>query len=310
MGLLTPATVDTAFLKVGMYGGPGSGKSLTALIWATALGRTAVVDTEHSTDFYSTDFQFDRTYTRSIDVAYNVLEEAIKGKYDCFILDQITHLWEGVQDEVLAREQAKNSKFWKLYADTGNTGFPLWKFIKKPWKSFIHYMLNAPVHVFILGRMSNVFQMTPGGEPIKIGERMDAEKNTNYEPHIVIKMQQDPKDPKNVYALVEKDRSRTIQGQLVKNPTLDMLRPVLVKLGKVHVALPDDPKGPTLDETVDIALIGGMSIESQQRILILTMTRKGGIPDDVTNAKLKGVSKQVAAELINKMTLGDLTFFQ
>ena len=70
-----------AYLKVGFYGLPGSGKTLTALLIAEGLAkksgkRVAYIDTERGTDFYAQavekraihpeSFDFDALYSRSL----------------------------------------------------------------------------------------------------------------------------------------------------------------------------------------------------------------------------------------------------
>ena len=73
------------FLKMGIYGPPGSGKTFTTLQYAERLAevsgkRVAFVDTERGTDFYvhknkarkvhPEAFDFDAIYTRSLAETY------------------------------------------------------------------------------------------------------------------------------------------------------------------------------------------------------------------------------------------------
>ncbi len=305
--MLQRATTEQAFLKVGIYGGPGSGKTLTALKCACALGKTAVIDTEHGTDFYAADFEFDVEKTRSIDAVYDTLELAIKEKYDCFIIDQLTHVWESVQDEILAREQKKGSKIWQTYEKSGNMNWTIWKYIKRPWRDLMRELLNAPLHVFILGRASSEYEVLPSGDPKKTGERMDAEKSTPHEPHILIKMEYDKIKRAN-YAFVEKDRSRTIQGEIFKNPDISMFAGVMLKLGKVQGQLPPDPPSP-FDVDIDFGK-GAMLVQDQQRTLIRKLAERGGIAHELVEEKLKGMTREVAGQVINQMTVSKFDYFK
>jgi len=81
MGKFMKAKSEQAFFKGVVYGKPGSGKTLTSLIWAEQLAiregkRLAFIDTERGADYYCLDiiertvhpkaFDFDRLITRSL----------------------------------------------------------------------------------------------------------------------------------------------------------------------------------------------------------------------------------------------------
>ena len=102
------ANPSQAYLKIGIYGPPGSGKTFTSLLIAEGLARVvnkkiALVDTEHGSDFYCQAikdrkihpeaFEFDAIYTKSL---MDTLESVqnINGEYNTVIIDSMTHLWE------------------------------------------------------------------------------------------------------------------------------------------------------------------------------------------------------------------------
>ena len=81
VGRFVKAKSEQAFFKAALYGKPGSGKTLTSLLWAEGLAvrdgkRVALIDTERGSDFYLLDipertvhpkaFDFDRLITRSL----------------------------------------------------------------------------------------------------------------------------------------------------------------------------------------------------------------------------------------------------
>src|SRR3990172_12021819 len=81
MGKFMKARSEQAFFKAVLYGKPGSGKTLTSLIWGEELAirerkRLAFIDTERGADYYCLDviertvhpkaFDFDRLITRSL----------------------------------------------------------------------------------------------------------------------------------------------------------------------------------------------------------------------------------------------------
>lgn len=304
--MLVKATTDIAFLKVGIYGGPGSGKTLTSLKCATTLGKTAVVDTEHGSDFYATDFDFTVEHTKSLNTAQEVLNTCIAEQYAALIIDQMTHIWEARQEEYIAEEHEKMSKMYGTFERTGNLPWTAWKGIKKPWRKFVQNLLNAPLHVFMLGRVSVDYEQLPDGSPRKVGERMNAEKDLPYEPHILIKMEFQAKGKKN-YAYIEKDRSNTIMGQVFEKPGIEMFEPVLRKLGKIQAPLPEG-KEDVSKET--FGFITGDEPDPSQLKLIDVLVRKGGIDEELVKGVVKGLNRVAAGLLINQMTRGDYSAFK
>lgn len=306
------ATTQVGYLKIGIYGGPGSGKTLTALKLATSLGKTYLLDTEHGSDFYAAEYTFDvpdeGIDTKSLDNCRHCLAEAIEQKYDCFIVDQITHIWDGRQEEYIAEEHEKQSKVYGIIERTGNMPFQAWRKIKKPYKAFIHELIDAPLHVFILGRLSAEYKVS-GDTVEKIGEKMNAEKDTPYEPHLLIKMSQVPNSkPARVVAYIEKDRSQTISGEVFTNPGPEMIAPILAKLGKTHAPLPTGKEDNA--EEIGELLITGLEPESSQLTLITVLAKKGGIEEEKIRSIVKGLNRANAGILITRLTLGDYSDFK
>lgn len=300
MSLLKPAQNEQGFLKVGIYGGPGSGKTLTALMVAFHIGKkVAIIDTERGSDFYKKEFPFDVVHTRFIGEAIRTLEEAVAEGYDVLIIDQMTHFWESAQDEYISKEKDKYSKTYQVLEQTGNLPWTAWRGIKKPYKRLVHEALSAPIHVFLLGRLKIEYQRGSDGSPVKVGESFDAEKQTHHEPNILVKMEF--KKPKQWLAYIEKDRSRTFQGRVFTNPTGDMFDEVIAKLSATHASLPDE------SEDSDIEL-KEEPIRKEQVKIITLLCKKEEVTD--IEEKLEKMSAEKAGELINKMTLGDFSYWE
>ncbi len=102
---------EQAYLKAAIYGGPGDGKTFTALLLAEGLARVsgkrvAFVDTEHGTDFYAQPadrqthpeaFDFDALYTRSITEVLQELKSLDLNTHGVVVVDSISHLWDAAQ---------------------------------------------------------------------------------------------------------------------------------------------------------------------------------------------------------------------
>ncbi len=242
------AEPEQGYLKMSMYGPPGSGKSFSALLFAEGLAkrdkkRIAYVDTERGTDFYAKKaprdihpeaFDFDALYTTSLaDVLENV--KSLDPKvYGVVVIDSISHLW----DAAMAAYEGKK---------TSVDGIPMhaWGQIKKPYKELIRFLMDGPFHVFILGRQKNIFENDGDDKIKKVGVGMRAEGETSYEPHICARMEakQDEKDStySTNFIMFEKDRTGCLAGRTFPNPGFKIFDPVMPLLnGKQAVS--EDPE--------------------------------------------------------------------
>jgi hypothetical protein len=237
-----------ARLKIGMYGPPGSGKTFTALLWAEGLAeyrgkRIAFVDTERGTDFYAQDipdreihpkaFDFDCVYTRSLAETLESVLALDPEVYGVIVIDSISHMWEAA----IAAYEGKLTK--------GET-IPMnaWGTIKRPYKALINFLMECPMDIFILGRQKNVFK-TVAGKMEHVGVSMKAEGETQYEPHIQLRLEclvSRSDTTRSVSAIyVEKDRSG-IMSKSIKNATFEDLKPILPYLGDVQAQMDDEDK--------------------------------------------------------------------
>lgn len=243
------AKAEQAALKVGIYGLAGSGKTLTTLLFLEGLAnitkkRFAFVDTERGTDFYAQEvkertvhpkaFDFDALYTRSIAETMDALESLDPEKYCGVAIDSITHIWE-------AAIAAFDGEMTKI----GTIPFNAWGKIKKPYKEIMTFLLNSPLHVFIVGRLANEFSKDEETEELtRVGVKMKAEGETPYEPHILIRMEGvKPKEktkrraatPGMITAYAEKDRTGILSGRTFVNPTYEtVIKPLLGLLGSTQ----------------------------------------------------------------------------
>ncbi len=316
MGKLERATVEQAYTKSGWYGDTGSGKTKTSLMIAKELckhtkyvngnpeeehnGKIAMIATERAMDFYAEEFEFYPARVSNVEEALEALEGIIEEKYSVVIVDQVSTLWESAQDSYIKEEHDKMSRAWEVIEKSGNVPFQGWKKIKKPYKKFIKMLMDAPIHVFLLGRIKTEYEMN--GEKIKkVGECMDSEKSTPYEPHIFVKMEFQKRKGGLHLALVEKDHSGTIQGQVFENPDGHMFDLILKKLGKIQ------GETPKLVEDDNKMGIEDIPVRESQIKILKSLAKKKDI--DIGD-KVSALSSDLAAELINKMTLGDYSYWE
>ncbi len=240
MSKFTKAEARQAKIKIGEYGEAGSGKTLTALLFAEWLAkkegkRVAYIDTERGTDFYATAikeravhpeaFDFDALYTRSLSEAVQGLEEIDPKVHGVVVIDSVTHLWEA----------AKEAYRGKLKS---NYGIPVqaWGAIKKPYKRLMSLFVDGDFHSIVCGREGVMMEENADGEAKVVGKRMKAEGETPYEPHILLRFH--PKrTPDGGYltsVFCEKDRSGILTGKTFDNPTPAMIEAIYSHLKTGH----------------------------------------------------------------------------
>lgn len=241
------AHAEQAALKVGIYGPPGSGKTLTALMCTEGLSRmtgkrTAFVDTERGTDFYVQHikertvhpeaFDIDALYTRSITEVVSAVRSLKESEYSCLVLDSVTHIWEACIASYSGRTTRANT-----------IPMQAWGKIKKPYKELMSLLLSSNMHVFILGRQGTEYSTDEETEELKaVGLKMKAEGETAYEPHILIRMERlrarKTNEVDQVIAYAEKDRTGVLSGRSFVDPTFESLcRPLLGLLGGTQATM-------------------------------------------------------------------------
>jgi hypothetical protein len=257
------AKAEQAALKISLYGPPGSGKTFSALLMAEGLAahsrtRIAFVDTEHGTDFYAMPvpgravhpeaFDFDALYSRSLTDVLSEVRQLKPTEHGVIVLDSVTHLWEAA----IAAYSGPKTR-------AGTLPMHAWGKIKKPYKDLMHFLINSPFHVFILGRQANVFEEDEEtGETKAAGVKMKAEGETQYEPHICLRMEAVRQTGKKghvlkhgasiITAFAEKDRSGILQGRVIDWPDFESVAaPLLGLLGGTQAQVQSDDDAAAMD---------------------------------------------------------------
>lgn len=307
------AKAEQSALKMGMYGPPGSGKTLTSLLIAEGLAaiskkRVAYVDTERGTDFYCkavkerlihpAEFDFDALYTRSLIEALNAVKALKPAEYDVVVIDSITHLWEAA----IAAYSGKQTSI-------GSIPMNAWGKIKKPYKELINYLLSSPMHVIFCGRQGTVFAEDPETEELKaVGLKMKAEGETPYEPHILIRMEvirpTKTNEVAQVVAYAEKDRTGILSGRSFINPTFKSLcEPILYLLGgtQAHMASADE------SSAYDMEAIAQAEKAREEESATLLKQYRARIDLATTKKDLKSIGAEITPKLKSRMLPGDVS---
>ena len=305
MAKFTKAKAEQARLKVGLYGGQGSGKTLTALMLAEGLAaidgkRVAYIDTERGTDFYTkaipertchpAAFDFDALYTRSIMEALDAVR-SLDSSYGVVVIDSITHLWEA------AREAYTGKK-----GPNGQIPIQAWAAIKRPYKQLMTAFLEINAHAILCGREGIILEKDGDGEMVVAGTKMKAEGETPYEPHVLGRMRncREKDGAFHVELFVEKDRSGTLTGKTFVNPNYETFAPIVrylsgdeqAKLGSLEDAAEKDAAAleaaeeavrkerETLAAQIKTAILAAQSIEALKSAWSLTNGKKTKLGED------------------------------
>jgi len=263
-GLFKQATNAQAYLKAGMLGFPGSGKTLTAYLIAQGLinnlsgkGKKKTplmfIDTETGSDFLvklaeEASIPFFVAKTRAFTDLVKAVEEAEK-EGAVLIIDSVTHFWQELLTAYL-----KSKGRTRMY-------FQDWGPVKETWRAFTDLYVNSRVHIIMCGRAGYEYdygQDDSGAKVLeKTGVKMKVESDMGYEPSLLIEMERARRGQDESVAgsatkkrkihgglwdhvaHVLKDRTRMLAGQSFINPTYESFAPAInyLNIGGEHVGL-------------------------------------------------------------------------
>lgn len=242
MGLLRKAVNQTARAKVGIYGEAGSGKTRTATEIAMGLAKMdgkpiAFFDTEGGSDFMvalckKAGVELLVARARAFADLMTFMKEAREAEAIA-IIDSISHTWDDLRESYERKLKRKQGlEIWD------------WGVIKPAWREFTTEYLTSPIHAIVCGRAASVYEQVyneaKGKNEVQVvGSKMKTEKETAYEPSLLIEMERVPRRDGSGYdhvATVMKDRSDTMDGQSFNDPTFETFRPFFnaLNLGGVH----------------------------------------------------------------------------
>ncbi|EFS2295200.1 AAA family ATPase [Shigella flexneri] len=249
MALFQRAINTQAYLKAGIMGFAGDGKTYTASELAIGLvmlmrqrgieaGNRPVMflDTETGSDWVKPSFDAENielftAKTRSFVDLLEAINEA-ESSGSVMIIDSISHFWTGLCDEYARR---RNRKRGLEFSD--------WAWLKQEWRRFTDRFVNSQAHIIMCGRAGYEYDFFEGDDGkrqlAKTGIKMKAETETGYEPSIRIQMEKQMNiETGQVWrtARILKDRSTRIDGQVFSNPTFKNFLPHIesLNLGGEH----------------------------------------------------------------------------
>jgi len=273
--ILKPAQIPS-FLKIGFFGGTGTGKTFTSTLLMAQFAKQyvnsqqiAMFDTEPSAGFVApivkeiTGKELLVCSSRSFADLMEFTHECIKQKFIANV-DSLTHPWRTLCDDYL---QAKKLRVQNAGGNPNTVRLTLsdWGPIKEMWNQFTELFAYSPIHFCINGREGDVWESVTDEEgntkQEKTGVKMKTESECGYEPSILIQMKTADTSNKIIkqghFAFCVKDRFNKLTGKISNDkPDIDFFRPHIEML---------DLKGSTIERTEGkkIFSVGeGMSFET------------------------------------------------
>lgn len=244
--MLKKAENDYCFLKCGILGFAGGGKTFTASNIAIGLHQhikakkpVAFMDTEQGSSFVLPKFQKNSIELLSIKsrAFVDLLDVVKEAEKNCSILiiDSITHIWN---EFMSAFQKKKDVKRIQLYH---------WTELKQDWRVFTDLFINSHLHIVLCGRAGWEFDQVPDEsgamQLTKTGTKMKTESEQGFEPSLLVEMERKKTDKigGNIInrAWVLKDRADKINGKFFDNPTFDDFLPHIkaLNLGGKHIGV-------------------------------------------------------------------------
>ncbi|MFJ1296895.1 AAA family ATPase, partial [Acinetobacter baumannii] len=206
-----------AKLKLNLNGASGSGKTYSALVLASSLGKKiAVIDTENeSASLYANEFNFDtlplkppyspERFAGAIHAAYNM-------GYEVLIIDSASHEWIGTGGCLEINDEA--AKRFK-----GNT-WSAWSETTPRHRKFIDAILQTDMHIITTTRAKTETVQGEKGKVIKLGMKAEQREGYEYELTVSLDMLHE-----NKFAIPTKDRTKLFNptGEVITKETGEKL---------------------------------------------------------------------------------------
>lgn len=189
---LAPLEMEQAFLKAGILGFAGSGKTFTGMNIAVGLHDyikstkpISFISTEPGVDFLINDVkalgkQIVGGRSKAFIDLMSLCRKAEKVS-DILQIDSISHFYE----ELIKAYQQKLNRQRMRVQD--------WAPIKQEWAQFTDFFLNAKMHIIMCGRAAWEYDFKEDDEGVteitKTGTKMRTEKELGYEPSLLIEME-------------------------------------------------------------------------------------------------------------------------
>lgn len=211
-------------VKVGVFGGQGSGKTTTAALIMLALSKEffggapcAITDTEPGWQFLRPIFAMEgveliQTTTPTFKAMLKDLRDAEKRGCCCWGIDSLTIIWQ----ELMKSAQGNRSQI----------EIQQWGDIKALWNEYTTAFLNSSMNCFALGRLGNEMEeqlddRTGKTKLVKVATKFKAGggESFGYEPHLLLEMSLERKAKRKQGSVLEGEGRMVHRADILKDRT-------------------------------------------------------------------------------------------
>jgi AAA domain len=245
MALFKKAAVTNSYLKMGIMGFAGSGKTYTSTHIAIGIAKMTgkgkpifFLDTETGSDWIKpridkAGLELFTAKTRAFRDLVDAVSEAER-ESSLLLVDSLTHFWTELCDAYMTRKKRTRLQFED------------WTFLKQEWRRFTDLFINSSLHIIVCGRAGfeyDFFEDETGKKQLeKTGIKFKAEGEMGYEPSLLVLMERRMDMDNRVdhhFAKVIKDRSALLDGQEFRNPGFECFLPHInqLNLGGRHMGV-------------------------------------------------------------------------
>jgi hypothetical protein len=252
MGILQKLGNGQGYLKAGLLGFAGAGKTMTATKIAVGTraffkedGPIAMFDTEGGSEYIAeivrsaTGKDMVGVKSRSLDDLLEVGQECVKSGVSVLIVDSMTHVWRDVVDSYLA--EVNRQRAGRNQGPRKTLEFQDWGPIKAKFGQWTDFYLNSKLHIIIAGRAGWDYEEEKNEQGkkqlVKSGTKMKTESEFGFEPSLLIEMEMidersggKKSGVVSRMATVIKDRFAVIDGKQFKNPKFEDFLPHIERL--------------------------------------------------------------------------------
>ena len=289
--MFTKAVKGLKPLRLVLGGPSGSGKSKTALIFATYLASlsgkpTAAVDTEHGRlSLYADEFQFDVIEAEPPFHPNNLIKlihQAEDAGYGQMVVDSSTHFYRGTGGLLEIVQEAAKNRF------NGNTYYA-WQVGTPIYEALIDTIIRSPMHVILTSRSNQKYmeEEQQGKKSYrKVGEQLQQREGWEYEFDFALLMDMDHT------ASVEKGLNEVDTSVYFKMPNKDAIKQIMDALQKDSIKKPDDIK--TLKREVKrLVEEASPELKEKYKALFTEVGNPNEITDTIVMSKLISQMKEI-----------------
>ncbi|HBF8685585.1 TPA: AAA family ATPase [Clostridioides difficile] len=235
MGLFKKAAETKSGIKILVFGGTGTGKTLFALSFNN--GTICAIDTEDGMSYYKNScsnlkYILNTTSADEIEEAFDEIEDELIDEIGTFVLDSVTKVYENMQHSALNVAERRARQKGQSVEDSSLSPRE-WgkiKLINKRIQAAKIKLASQGINVITIAQQKELKEKK-GENYIITGYAPDCAKGIEYDFDVVLRFftEKDAKTNEEIYkAEVCKDRTQTYKkGTIIENPSYENWKKII-----------------------------------------------------------------------------------